>query len=304
MNNFFEFHFKAMGSPCQLQLYASSLTKAKQIEQLAIKRIELLEQRYSRYRETSLLSRINQRAGTKTTTPIDTETHALLRYAEQCYQESEGLFDVSSGVLRHIWDFKTRTLPTKKQCKKMTRLINWPSIEWDEKTIYLPKVGMELDFGGLVKEYAADTVATLCRQQGITAGLVELGGDIAVIGVNTEMSEGWSIAIQHPRKSKSTLGKLSLNHGGLASSGDYQRYIEIQGQRYSHVLNPKTAFPVQGLQAVSVIADHCLVAGSIATIAMLKGKSGLGWLQESGISFMCCDHKGWLHSHSFFNHSP
>ena len=301
MSSLFEFHFKAMGSPCQLQLYAPTLVAAEQVRQLAIERIERLEQKYSRYRKTSLLSQINQRAGTGLATPIDTETVALLHYAEQCYRESEGLFDVTSGLLRQIWNFKTRTLPSKKQCKRIQRLIGWQRIEWDEQSIYLPKPGMELDFGGLVKEYAADTVAELCRQHGIVSGLVELGGDIAVIGALSK-SHGWPVAIQHPRQTNLTLGKLYLNQGGLASSGDYQRYIDIQGQRYSHVLNPKTAYPVQGMQAVSVIAEHCVVAGSIATIAMLKGKAGLAWLQDSGAIFMCCDDKGRLHSHLFFNH--
>jgi len=302
MSSIFEFHFKAMGSPCQLQLYASSSFVAERVKKLAVDRVEILEQKYSRYRKNSLLSLINQRAGTGEVTVIDTETFALLQYAEHCYQESEGLFDVSSGVLRKIWDFKSKTLPTKKQCKKMIRLIDWQAIKWDQEGIYLPKMGMELDFGGVVKEYAADTVASLCRQQGIVCGLVELGGDIAIIGTSTAIPD-WSIAIQHPRKMQATLGNLALKQGGLASSGDYQRYLEVQGQRYSHVLNPKTAFPVQGLQAVSVIADHCLVAGSIATIAMLKGKAGLAWLQEIGVDFMCCDHKGRLYSNSFFNHT-
>ncbi len=299
MHSLFEFHFKAMGSPCQLQLYASSVQIAERVKKLAVERVEMLEQTYSRYRKNSLLSLINQRAGTGKITVIDAETVSLLQYAEHCYQESEGLFDVTAGVLRKIWDFKTRSLPTKKQCKQLIRLINWQAVEWDEQGIYLPKAGMELDFGGIVKEYAADTVASLCHQLGITCGLVELGGDIAIIGTSPTMPH-WSIAIQHPRKMKATLGSLRLKKGGLASSGDYQRYIDIQGQRYSHVLNPKTAFPVRGLQAVSVIADHCIVAGSLATIAMLKGKAGVAWLQEMDVKFMCCDHKGKLYSNTFF----
>jgi len=288
-----------MGSPCQLQLYASSVQIAERVKKLAVERIEMLEKKYSRYRENSLLSLINQRAGTGKITAIDAETVSLLQYAEHCYQESEGLFDVTAGVLRKIWDFKTRSLPTKKQCKQLIRLIDWQAVEWDEQGIYLPKAGMELDFGGIVKEYAADTVASLCHQLGITCGLVELGGDIAIIGTSPTIPH-WPIAIQHPRKMKATLGSLTLKKGGLASSGDYQRYIDIQGQRYSHVLNPKTAFPVRGLQAVSVIADHCIVAGSLATIAMLKGKTGVTWLQEMEIKFMCCDHKGKLYSNAFF----
>ncbi len=283
----FNFAFKAMGSPCSLQFCTDSSAKAEAIYQLVLKRIGELEQRYSRYRNDSLISAINRRAGSGMKTPIDTETVALLHYADRCYQESQHLFDVTSGVLRQVWDVKKTTLPAKAEIDAVLPLIGWKKVRWDAHGIYLPHTGMQLDFGGIVKEYAADAVASLFHQHGIRNGIVELGGDIRVIGPMPD-NQGWPIAIRDPRQPDKAIAQFKLASGALASSGDYERFQLIDGVRYSHLLHPKTGWPVTGLQAVSVIAEHCVVAGSVATIAMLKANKGWPWLRKCGVAFLCC----------------
>lgn len=280
-----------MGSPCALQFFTDSEIKAESIYQLVVNRIAQLEYRYSRYQEGSLLSEINHRAGSGNKTPIDPETVALLHYAEQCYQESNQLFDVTSGVLRRLWNDDRSELPSNYEIKAVLPLIGWKKVEWSEHFIYLPKVGMELDFGGIVKEYAADAAAALCQQNGINHGIIELGGDIRVIGPLPN-GKGWPVAIRDPRQPDKVIAEFSLLSGALATSGDYERFQIIDGVRYSHLLNPKTGWPVTGLQAVSIIADHCVVAGSLATIAMLKAKHGLTWLRSCGLPFLCCQNSG------------
>ena len=287
----FNFAFTAMGSSCSVQFCTGSKAQAEAVYQLVLKRIDQLEQRYSRYRDDSLISEINRRAGSGVSTPIDSETVALLHYAEQCYRESNQLFDVTSGVLRRVWDFKNADLPGKTEIDAVLPLIGWKKVQWNAQSIYLPQTGMQLDFGGIVKEYAADAVAGLFHQQGIHNGIVELGGDIRVIGPMPD-NQGWPIAIRDPRQPDKVIAQFKLASGALASSGDYERFQLIDGIRYSHLLHPKTGWPVTGLQAVSVIAEHCVVAGSVATIAMLKANKGLSWLRKCGAPFLCCQSNG------------
>lgn len=281
-----------------MQFYADSTQQAESVYRLTVNRIAELEHRYSRYRDDSLIATINRRAGSGVKTPLDTETLALLHYAEHCYQESKRLFDVTSGVLRQLWHAKQDDLPTKDEIQALLPLIGWEKVQWDEQTIYLPHTGMQLDFGGIVKEYAADSAAGLCRQQGIDHGIIELGGDITVLGPMPD-GQGWPVAIRDPRHPDRIVSQLKLSSGALASSGDYERYRLINGVRYGHILNPKTGWPVRGLRAVSIVAEHCVVAGSIATIAMLKADNGLAWLRACGLPFLCCQDNGQI-----FNQLP
>lgn len=287
----FNFAFKAMGSPCAMQFFADSKLKAESVYRLSLDRIAELELRYSRYREDSLIAEINRRAGSGIKTPLDPETVALLQYADRCYQESKQLFDVTSGVLRQVWTMEKTELPAKHDIAAVLPLIGWKKVQWDEQAIYLPRAGMQLDFGGIVKEYAADAAAGLLLQQGINSGIIELGGDIRVIGPLPD-GQGWPVAIRDPRTPGKAIAQFKLASGALASSGDYERFQVIDGVRYSHIMNPKTGWPVSGLRAVSVIADHCVVAGSVATIAMLKANKGLTWLRSCGLPFLCCQNNG------------
>ena len=122
-------------------------------------------------------------------------------------------------------------------------------------------------FGGIVKEYAADALAQSAMEQGIHTGLIELGGDIRVFG-----DASWPLGISDPLQPNKPLFQLHLQAGGFATSGNYQRYFMYEGKRYSHILNPKTGWPVVTPAGVSVIADNCLIAGSVSTLALLMGR--------------------------------
>jgi len=280
-----------MGSPCHAQFYAANKKLAQHAKKVLQQCVASLEQRYSRYRGDSLISQINNNAGLGKATKIDEETAALLSYSEQCYQESEGLFDVTSGILRRIWSLDKTSLPTEAEREQLLPLIGWAKVEWSTDSVYLPLKGMQLDFGGIVKEYAADSVAQALQKLGINSGLIELGGDIKVIGPQPN-GEGWPIAIRDPREPDKLIVQLNLKSGALASSGDYERFQLVDGVRYSHLLNPKTGVPVTGLQGVSIVSEHCVIAGSVATIAMLKAEQGLSWLKGNEMNFFCCTSDG------------
>lgn len=284
----YDFSFEAMACVNELSLYASNKRQATAVAKKAIDAINKLESRYSRYLSDSLLTRINESAGDTRGVAVDEETAALLNYSQTCFEQSDGMFDITSGVLRRIWNFRENKLPTDSEVADTLQLIGWDKVIWDESRIVLPLTGMELDFGGVVKEYAADTCATLCRDMGVRHGLINMGGDIHVIGPHPDGSP-WKIGIQSPDDPGSIATTVNLKHGGLASSGDYQRSIVIDGKRYGHILNPKTGWPVEGLRAVSVVAPQCLIAGSTSTIAMLKGEAGKRWLDEVGLPYLWFD---------------
>lgn len=278
--------FRAMGSPCELRLFAPSASDAQAALRAARAAIERLEARYTRYRDDSLTSRINRAAGTRERIEVDPETAGLLDYAAQAHAQSDGLFDITSGILRRAWDFRSGRLPSQAQIEPLLALIGWDRVEWDRPWIRLPLAGMELDFGGYVKEYAADVAAHACRAAGVAHGLVELGGDIAAIGPHPDGSP-WRIGIRNPRSPDSALAFVDVARGGIASSGDYERGMVVDGVRYCHVLDPRTGWPVSGLSAVSVVADQCLIAGTATTIAMLKQGAGPGWLDDLGLPYLC-----------------
>lgn len=288
---YYPYSFKAMGSPCLIQLYAKSKKKGQEAADAAIADINRLESLYSRYRADSFLSKINRVAADAGSIAVDDETAGLLDYAATCYQQSDGLFDITSGILRQVWDFKSDQLPTHAEIDQIKKRIGWHRLKWERPVLSFGVPGMEIDFGGVVKEYAVDRAAALCFDAGIEHGVVNLGGDIKIIGPHPDGSP-WRIAIQHPRNPDVALKILLLQSGALASSGDYERCITINGRRYGHVLNPKTGWPVSHMAAVSVVGEFCVVAGSASTIGMLKEALGADWLRDLGLPHLWIDTKG------------
>lgn len=277
-----------MGCPCELRFHADSKPAFGRAARKCVAEIRRFERKFSRYRADSVTSRINRAAGVAPVS-IDTETAAILKYAAVCHEQSGGLFDMTSGVLRRVWHLKRTVLPTQDELNGFLGLVGWDKVDCSEETVYLPIAGMELDFGGVVKEYAADAAANVARQAGIRHGLINLGGDIRVVGPQPG-GDPWPIGIVHPVNTGSALATVSLTDGALTTSGSYERYVEIEGARYSHLIDPSTGWPVEGLLSVSVAAPQAVVAGSVASIALLKPpEDGLDWLARCDLSFLAVD---------------
>jgi len=284
-----------MAGTHELQLGATSAAVARRAAAAAIADVARIEARYSRYRDDSLTTRINRAAGGDAV-PIDAETAALLRYADRCFALSDGRFDITLGVLRRVWDFRAATprLPSPAALDAARALIGWQDVEWDDHAIRLPRAGMEIDFGGIGKEYAADRVATICREHGVDAGLVNLGGDVRAIGAQPD-GRPWRVGIRHPRDPERAIAVLDVVDAAVATSGDYERFVEIDGVRYCHVLDPRTGMPVAHWQSVSVVAPLAIVAGSLATIAMLAAGRAPQFLAGQGVPYVAVDAAGALH---------
>ena len=261
-----------------------------------LREVRRFEEKYSRYRPDSVTARINRAAG-RMSVPIDAETASILKYAEACYEQSGGRFDITSGVFRHVWHPHRTTLPRKEELDAWVARVGWDQVRYSERRAYLPQAGMELDFGGVVKEYAADAAAVIARRDGIRHGLVNLGGDISIVGPQAD-GRPWPIGIVHPLQTDSAIATVSLGEGALATSGGYERFIEIEGKRYSHLIDPGTGWPVDGLLSVSVVANQAIIAGSIASIALLQPPAdGLAWLDRCGAPYLAIDPNLSCHGH-------
>lgn len=283
--------FKAMGTPCELQVYAPRLSAARRAVALALADVQRLEARYSRYRDDSLLSAINREALRGGQLQVDEETAHLLDYARTCHALSDGLFDITSGLLRQAWNFQGGELPSAERLATLLERVGWEKLRWERPLLAFSQPGMELDMGGIVKEYAADRAAALCQSAGIAHGMVNLGGDIRILGPHPDGAP-WRVGIRHPRRPDALLQSVALSEGALASSGDYERCIQIDGVRYGHILNPRTGWPVRHMAAVTVIAPLCVLAGSACTIGMLKEEAGPQWLASLGLDHLWVDAAG------------
>lgn len=321
--------FRAMGTPCELRLAAAGAAQAAGLARAAIEEVARLEARYSRYREDSELSAINRVAAAGGSIEVDAETAALLDYAAACHHESGGLFDISAGILRRAWRFDTGQLPDPALVQRLLQHVGWRHVDWPQidgppgdvaptggpppagplvdgqrddqpggqpvaapaRRLRFKVPGMELDFGGIVKEYAVDRVAALLQHAGVAHGFVNLGGDVRALGPQPDGTP-WRIGIRHPRAPGELLITVDLATGALASSGDYERCIVVQGRRYGHILDPRSGWPVRRMAAVSVVAPLCVVAGSAATIGMLRDEAGPDWLQALGLPCLWMDVHG------------
>lgn len=274
-------HFKGMGGPCDLAVFGAPDSLLERLRSEVVR----LEQRYSRYRPDSLVSDFNRKAGTVQS--VDAECAGLLNYADHCYRLSDGAFDVTAGALRRAWDFRRQRIPSPAEIAAARAAVGWERVEWNGEQLRL-EPGMELDFGGIVKEFAADRLVALMSEAGYR-GMANLAGDIAVTGPQPG-DRPWMLSVRDPQGTNQAMASVALNQGGLASSGDYERGFTHKGVRYSHILNPHTGWPVSDApRAVTVIADHCIMAGSLATIAMLKGKDAESWLVKLEVPFLLCD---------------
>jgi FAD:protein FMN transferase len=285
-----------MASRCEVRLYAVTDEAARSWSDAAIAEVRRIETKYSRYRDDSVTTAINRSAGGEAIA-VDEETAGLLDFGASLYAQSDGRFDLTSGVLRRAWDFKAKRIPTQQAIDALLPLIGWSQVEWHDRQLRLPSAGMEIDFGGIGKEYAADRAGTVMMERGALHGLVNLGGDVRVIGPAPDGSP-WRIAIQDPRgKPGETLARLDVAQGAMATSGDYERYFVVDGRRYCHVMDPRSGWPVDAWQSISVVAPLAVAAGACATVAMLHPVTdGLEFLQSQGVRYLAIDREGRRHA--------
>jgi thiamine biosynthesis lipoprotein len=274
--------FTAMASPCEVLLPSMSHHAALAIGTIAAQEAWRVEKKYSRYREDSVTAWIHENRGIPV--EVDEETASLIDFARQCFELSEGLFDITSGVLRHAWTFDgSDRIPETASIERLLPLVGFDKLQWKSPRLMLP-VGMELDFGGIGKEYAVDRAYDLLAARDWTPFLINFGGDLRA---NRPLPHGpWQVGIERPDRERDATMVLDLEHGALATSGDSRRYLLKDGIRYGHLLHPGTGWPVIGApRSVTVAASSCTEAGLLATLALLHGNRARAFLDEEGVRY-------------------
>lgn len=274
-----EFH--AMASPCEVHVEMRSEKRAAQLFAIAQREARRIERLFSRYRDDNVVHRINTSGGRRVT--VDAETARMLDFADHCYHLSEGLFDVTSGVLREVWQFDgSDRIPSDEQVSAILPRIGWQKVSWDKPYIMLP-AGMQIDLGGIGKEYAVDRTVALLNEQCSAPFLVNFGGDLHAARAPAA-SGAWTVGIEASRELDRAVETIDLQCGALTTSGNARRYLLKDGVRYGHVLNPLTGWPVQDAPAsVTVAGATCTEAGIFSTLAILHGAGAEAFLDEQGV---------------------
>lgn len=278
--------FQAMGSPCELLVDTRERALAESLTRIARDEAMRIEYKFSRYRNDNIIHEFHTSGGQPVA--VDEETAKLLDYADLCFRLSDGKFDVTSGVLRQAWKFDgSDRVPTNEQIAALLPRIGWNKIQWRKPLLTLP-AGMEIDLGGIGKEYAVDKTAQLLTTHTRLPLVVNFGGDLFISGLRGDGSF-WRIGIDDPTASGDrSVAQLKLARGGVATSGDARRFLLKNGARYGHILNPQTGWPVRNApRAVTVVANTCVEAGMLTTFAMLEGANAENFLKAQGVRYFC-----------------
>ena len=271
-----------MACPCDVLMDVNDRSQAEMIIRDVANEAWRIEDKFSRYKKDNIIYRINNSNGKSVA--IDEETGRLLEFANELFEISENLFDVTSGVLRQIWTFDgSDHLPDKKDVRKILKKIGWRKVIRDKTSVTLPE-GMEIDLGGIGKEYAVDRCVQVATQATAESVLINFGGDLSVTTPRKD-NKFWSVG-RLITGSDEAYGLFQLYSGAIATSGDAHRYILKDGVRYSHILNPVTGWPVADApHTVSVAAATCLEAGMMSTLAMLHGSRAEEFLKLQEVEY-------------------
>lgn len=271
-----------MGGPCEVLAECAEEAQARKIIDAVAACAWRIEHKFSRYRSDNIVARINASVGAPV--EVDDETANLLDFAALVHRLSDGMFDITSGVLRRAWTFDGGTRPPEHAAlNALLPLVGWSKVQWQRPFITL-RPGMQIDFGGIGKEYAVDQATKRVAQTSDAPALVNFGGDLAVTRPRNG-NQAWRVGIEGIDSAARRASRLvDLAAGALATSGDTYRYVESEGQRLPHILDPRDGWPVRGApRSVTVAAPTCTNAGMLTTLAMLRGPEAESFLKSEDV---------------------
>lgn len=274
--------FHAMASPCELLLPTLDRAEAMTLGHIVAEEAWRVEQKFSRYRDDSVVGWIHRNRGTEIA--VDEETAGLLDFARQCYELSDGLFDITSGLFRRAWTFDgSDHVPQPDVVSELLPHVGFGKVRWRPPHLTLP-LGMEIDFGGIGKEYAVDRAYEKLSLQRSLPFLINFGGDLRAN--RPPGRRPWQIGIERPETVGQAGRMLELERGALATSGDSRRFLLKDNVRYGHVLDPRTGWPIPDApRSVTVAASTCTEAGMLATLALLHGPTAEEFLQQQDVAY-------------------
>jgi len=267
--------FAALASPCEVLLPAADRAEAWELGVITGNEAWRIEQKYSRYRDDSVVAWIHRHRGREV--EVDAETGSLLDFAKQCYEKSDGMFDITSGILRRVWKFDgSDCIPNRTAVTRLLNYVGFDKVQWQSPHLMLP-AEMELDFGGLAKGYAVDRAFDLLAKRRREPFLLNFGRDLRAN--RPPEHTAWRVGIEPPRV-------LAFERGALATSDDSRRFLLKDGIRYGPILDPYTGWPVAyAPRSVTVAASSCTEARLLSTLALLHGAQAEAFLNLQAVRY-------------------
>ena len=285
---------KLMGNRFEITVVGDDHLWADQRIADAVEEIKRIEKLFTTFDESSQTNLINRNAGIAPV-KVDREMYDLIERSKKISALTQGAFDITYGSIdKRLWNFdKTMTsLPDPQTAKQLVRLINYRNVILDEKncTVFLKEKGMRIGFGGIGKGYAAEKAKSLLQQKGVKSGIINAAGDLTAWG-HQPNGKPWTIGIADPNTTKQAFSFLEITNTSIATSGNYEKFVLIDGKKYSHTIDPKTGLPVRGIKSVTIICPNAEIADAMATPVMIMGiKTGLDMLnQMKGVAGIIID---------------
>ena len=281
---------KLMGNTFEITVVADCAVWAGQQIDLAIKEIKRIESLLTTFDENSQTNKVNQQAG-KAAVAVDQEVFDLIKRSIRISEITDGAFDLTYGSIdKKLWNFdrSMKSLPDAITARSMVRLIDFRNIILNEGalTVMLKHEGMRIGFGGIGKGYAAEMAKALLQRNGVTSGIVNASGDLTAWGMQAN-NKPWTIGIADPDNASLPFSSINITDMAVATSGNYEKYIEVDGKKYSHTINPKTGLPVTGIKSVTIISPNAEIADAMATPVTIMGvHSGLNLINQ--INYLAC----------------
>ncbi|MDW8055732.1 MAG: FAD:protein FMN transferase [Elusimicrobiota bacterium] len=279
-----------MDTFCEIKLVSNiNSTQAKKIFSEVFHKVEEIDKEFG-FTKDSVVTKINQLSG-KSPCNVSTEAFELIKECIEISELTDGAFDITTGVLSSLWGFENFSkkesfnIPSEKQIKSVLPLVGYKKISVDEKTktVFLKYTGMKLNLGGVAKGYAIRKAKEILENKGFKNFIINFGGDLYISGVKHK-GKPWKIAVQHPRDKNKFLCILELSDISCATSGDYERFFEVEGKRYHHIFNPKTGYPKENIVSVTVLCKDPVLADALATGIFVLGEvKGLELANKLGI---------------------
>jgi thiamine biosynthesis lipoprotein len=292
---------KLMGNRFEISVVADDELWANECIADAVNEIRRIEKLFTTFDESSQTNLINRNAGIAPV-KVDKEVFELIKRSKRISDITQGAFDITYGSIdKRLWNFdKTMTsLPDPHTAKQLVRLINYRNVILDQNncTVFLKEKGMRIGFGGIGKGYAAEKAKSLLQQKGIESGIVNAAGDLTAWGYQPN-GKPWTIGIADPNASRHAFSFLDITNTSIATSGNYEKFIQIDGKKYSHTIDPKTGLPVRGIKSVTVISPNAEIADAMATPVMIMGiEVGLNMINQiKGIACIIIDDNDTIHT--------
>jgi thiamine biosynthesis lipoprotein len=263
-----------MGNHFEISVVSDDEAWAQERIDMAVAEIRRIEKVLTTFKDDSETALINNNAGVQPV-KVSEEVFRLIERSKRISHITQGAFDISYGSIdKRLWNFdKTMTsLPDPKLAKQMVRLINYRNIilDHEHQTVFLKEKGMRIGFGGIGKGYAAEMAKAVMQNAGVTSGVVNASGDLAAWG-HQPNGKPWTIGIVHPDAADMPFSYMSVTNMAVATSGNYEKFVMIDGKKYSHTINPKTGLPVRGIKSVTIISPNAELCDALATPVTTMG---------------------------------